>query len=388
MTNAELYGVIKRLRTEIQTIEEQMGTKLKQFKSELADLFSISNDLEDSFSHSWAGYHSQLYYGDFEKPPVKAMFNVDWGGLRGIPEGWQPRSYEDVVEFVSSKHHGTSLTDISAFVTDLREHAVKLKRELCTELLPISEVNGYQREADLLEHLDKMRMGIDANEYVKLHAPTQLVSRDTKALLQGRTTPPHVAYQARIAALLTTITAIEEFFDTSKRVLRQVEIRQNLGQDGETTVRGVQDVVRIFERFHDVARQLRQRHDNRSTLEVEDEYDVQDLLHGLLKLYFDDIRPEEWAPSYAGSASRIDFVLKSERIVVEVKKTRPGLTAKIVGEQLTLDAAKYQTHPDCGTLVCFVYDPEGKIANPRGLETDLAQLSTERLNVVVAVRPK
>ncbi|MEI6002257.1 hypothetical protein H3V53_35580 [Paraburkholderia bengalensis] len=35
-----------------------------------------------------------------------------------------------------------------------------------------------------------------------------------------------------------------------------------------------------------------------------DEYDVQDLLHGVLHLEFDDIRPEEWCPSYAGTGTR------------------------------------------------------------------------------------
>jgi len=107
------------------------------------------------------------------------------------------------------------------------------------------------------------------------------------------------------------------------------------------------------------------------TLSVEDEYDVQDLLHALLTLYFDDIRPEEWTPSYAGGSSRMDFLLKKEQIVLEVKKTRKGLGAKELGEQLLIDIQKYKEHPDCSTLFCFVYDPEGRIANPRGIENDL-----------------
>lgn len=78
--------------------------------------------------------------------------------------------------------------------------------------------------------------------------------------------------------------------------------------------------MNIFSRFHRVARQLRSRHNGRSTLEIEDEYDVQDLLHALLQLHFDDIRAEEWTPSYAGKSARVDFLLKKEKIVIEVKK--------------------------------------------------------------------
>lgn len=56
----------------------------------------------------------------------------------------------------------------------------------------------------------------------------------------------------------------------------------------------------LFERFHIIVRQLRRRHDSRETLMINDEYDVQDLLNTLLLIHFDDVRPEEWTPSYAG----------------------------------------------------------------------------------------
>ena len=99
---------------------------------------------------------------------------------------------------------------------------------------------------------------------------------------------------------------------------------------------------------------------------------MQDLFHALLKIYFEDVRAEEYTPSYAGAASRVDFLLKKEKIVIEIKKTRKGLTSKQVGEQLIIDSLRYQVHPDCNRLVCFVYDPEGRVANPRGIESDFS----------------
>ena len=147
------------------------------------------------------------------------------------------------------------------------------------------------------------------------------------------------------------------------------------------------DVRRICNRFHAVASQLRERHDGRPTLDVADEYDVQDVLHALLRLFFEDIRPEEWTGSYAGKSSRMDFLLKAERVVVEAKKARPGLGAKELGSQLIDDIARYGTHPDCDVLVCFVYDPEGRVANPRGFERDLSR-TEGALKVEVIVAPK
>ncbi|AFV25348.1 hypothetical protein Mpsy_3149 [Methanolobus psychrophilus R15] len=146
-------------------------------------------------------------------------------------------------------------------------------------------------------------------------------------------------------------------------------------------------VINILSKFPVVAKQLLIRHNNKETLVIEDEYDVQDLLHALLKLYFDDIRAEEWTPSYAGGSSRMDFLLKSEQIIIEVKKTRSKLGDKEIGEQLLIDIGKYSIHPDCKTLICFVYDPEAKIRNPMGLEKDLNEKSTEELRVITKIEP-
>ncbi len=144
----------------------------------------------------------------------------------------------------------------------------------------------------------------------------------------------------------------------------------------------------IMDKFHLVVKQIRQRYDNRETIDVTDEYDVQDLLHSLLKIYYDDIRREEWNPSYAGSSTRSDFLLKNEKIVIEVKKTRKNLKAKELGQELIIDIAKYKTHPDCKLLFCFVYDPDGYINNPAGIENDLKQDKQNEMKVKVKIVPK
>ncbi len=149
----------------------------------------------------------------------------------------------------------------------------------------------------------------------------------------------------------------------------------------------VKAVLAICDRLHIIAKQLTQRRDGRSTLIVKDEYDVQDLVHALLRQYFDDIRPEEWTPSYGGGSSRMDFLLKGHEIVVEVKMTRKGLLAKEVSEQLIIDATKYRQHGECKTLICLVYDPEGLVKNPRGIERDIGKLSGKGLEVICVVTP-
>jgi hypothetical protein len=144
---------------------------------------------------------------------------------------------------------------------------------------------------------------------------------------------------------------------------------------------------RLCTRFHLIVRQLRERHEERCTIDVNDEYDVQDLIHSLLKINFNNIRKEEWTPSYAGTCSRMDFLLKNEGIVIETKKTREGLNHKILEDQLIIDIERYQAHPDCKLLLCFVYDPEGRLTNPEAIELDLSK-PHGNIEVKVIVSPK
>lgn len=156
----------------------------------------------------------------------------------------------------------------------------------------------------------------------------------------------------------------------------------------EETHDAARRVERMCSRFHLVVRQLAVRRGAKRWLHIKDEYDVQNLLHALLLLEFDDVRAEEWTPSYAGGCSRMDFLLATESLVIEVKKTRKGLTAKELGEQLLIDIAKYREHPKCRQLVCFVYDPDAFVSNPRGVEADLAAQSRPEMNVAVFIRPR
>jgi len=151
----------------------------------------------------------------------------------------------------------------------------------------------------------------------------------------------------------------------------------------------IEKLEMISDNFHLVARQMRDRRENRSTLEIDDEYDVQDLFHSLLWLFFDDIRSEEYSPSYAGGSSKIDFLIKKEKIAVETKMTRRGNRNEDnrVGQELLVDIDRYKEHPDCQSLVCFFYDPEGRIGNPSGVTADLMKKNTSELRVHVFIRP-
>lgn len=137
----------------------------------------------------------------------------------------------------------------------------------------------------------------------------------------------------------------------------------------------VQTVIALGERFLYVQRELLKRHADKPTLKVEDEYDAQDLYRSVLRIFFDDIRAEDYTPSYAGASSRVDFILPQFQLAVELKHSRASMTAKSLGEELLVDVARYGQRSDVRHLVCIVFDHEGRLDNPRGLERDLEDRS-------------
>ena len=257
---------------------------------------------------------------------------------------------------------------------------------MITELSVIRDEERFKNEIELLHSIEQFKWGFETSDFVNIKRPGQIPVYDLSVLNRGLDVPPHINVVSYILSLSTKAEAPKRFTELVTRLLRQLEIKiqKNATPLSDFTDKILSD---IFENFHSFCNQLKNRHANRNSIAIADEYDVQDLLHSILKLHFKDVREEEYTPSYAGSSTRVDFLLKNENTVIEVKKTRQGLADKHIGEQLILDIAHYRNHPNCKALICFVYDPENKINNPRGLEADLQKLTDAEMSVCVYIRP-
>lgn len=134
------------------------------------------------------------------------------------------------------------------------------------------------------------------------------------------------------------------------------------------------------------ARPLLRRRHNRAGLRVDDEYDVQDLVEGLLRCLYSDVRHEEPTPSSAGSSSRMDLHLREGSTAVEVKVTATGRGERQIKPELLVDINDYREHPRVEVLVAVIYDLAGTFENPVGFEHDLSGMR-DGLDVRVVVVP-
>ena len=163
------------------------------------------------------------------------------------------------------------------------------------------------------------------------------------------------------------------------RVLPQGEMAESdAASSRPSTQQGPSKPQKVEELLEVVIRGLRRamhplthRRKGSQPLSFGSEYDVQDLLHALLRPWISDIRPEEFTPSYAGSSTRMDFLLPAHSLVIETKIIRDRAHARAVGNELIIDIEHYRRHPACRALWCVIYDPDHLITNAEGLRADL-----------------
>lgn len=169
---------------------------------------------------------------------------------------------------------------------------------------------------------------------------------------------------------------------SQKQLLMEAHARYGVSTD---MLEGLNILERITRRLPISFAILSQDIRNRPGIEVTDEYDVQRILHAAAVLLFEEVEGEDPTPKMAGGSSRLDFLLRHERIAVETKMAGKNLTVKKLRSDLADDILYFRAHPDAGSLFIFIYDPTRKITNATGFERDLYSDSDEfPVRVVVA----
>ncbi len=121
----------------------------------------------------------------------------------------------------------------------------------------------------------------------------------------------------------------------------------------------VRDVLNNFSNA--IQKIINGRRLNHPDFKIEDEYDVQDISYVILKSIFPNLREEDPIPKVGGKSTKIDLILREEKILIEVKmiKAKDSNETHFI-EQLKVDFESYHECKWLRKLFCFVYDPYKK----------------------------
>jgi len=149
-------------------------------------------------------------------------------------------------------------------------------------------------------------------------------------------------------------------------------------------------ISNVLETFSYCQTVLEKRGHGRPAFRIVNEYDVQDLLHCLMKPYFPDVLTEEYTLKRAGKTKRLDLVVPGLETVIETKMVRNKEHGSKIADELDIDIRGYVAHPRCKRLFCYVFDPKRHIKDARTIERDVsgeASQDTKTIEVVVIIRP-
>lgn len=126
------------------------------------------------------------------------------------------------------------------------------------------------------------------------------------------------------------------------------------------------EVIRqaLLEFGNSVKKITRERRKGHDSFEINDEYDVQDLLYVALKPLFPKLIVEDPAPRVGTAFTKVDISFREEGVVVEVKMIKSGDSdEKKFISQLKDDIESYYIYPYLKDLLIYVYDPENKTSD-------------------------
>ncbi|RTL63993.1 MAG: hypothetical protein EKK41_22225 [Hyphomicrobiales bacterium] len=205
----ELFSIGKRLKVLASHCEDDhIATPLRKMSK-------AASRIGESFSGSWLGYHSRVYYDGLVRPPPGANFSQEWGledvsftglGSRG---DWLEFDTEVVKTAIRTEAGDPDIEKARDAAAQAHSAFDKAK----SDALSIFESETADRPdtflSKLKEHLERLE-ALSLMEFAQRWSPKgPVMTRDTLALGQGTMMPPHVA-------VLADVTSIEHVFKVCK----------------------------------------------------------------------------------------------------------------------------------------------------------------------------
>ena len=196
----------------------------------LRALGDAAEEMKRSFSGSWLGYHSRVYYQNLMPSPPGANFSREWGlkdlsltslGSRG---NWDEFDPEHVKSVIFSRAHSP---DLEPARKAAREANVVFE-EAKAEVFSVFEIELAADESDPfltrlrgdLENLEPLS-SFDIAERWSPKGP--FITRDTLALGQGNKVPAHVDVLAEIASINHSFRICKSAADICARAASHLE---------------------------------------------------------------------------------------------------------------------------------------------------------------------
>ena len=194
--------------------------KSTPFEEQLKLVAENALELEKCWSGSYFGYHSRVYYKDFNKPPAGARFSVEWGLMdtmhsQATTGKWIEYDFQDVKEEICRRSNNTDPEQFRVLSAECSEAFEAAKSDVLSVLHSLNPISDAFLESIRVK-VDELQMFSKAELTSSVVTPAA-ITRDTTALSQGAKLSPHKSVFFDVKTLLAPVFLCHELEKLSRR---------------------------------------------------------------------------------------------------------------------------------------------------------------------------
>lgn len=207
---------------------KEHASKLKKIPVMSEKLMDVCDKIERTWSGSFAGWHGKMYFRDFQIPSIHQRFSGEWGGLNGIPDGWEEKEPE-VVQARIEKMIGDNFStkEFENNIEKLREEANKLREEINITFSSFDFSSNMLKEKELFGKMDDFQFGKTKGEYIQERLPGTMMSRDAEALRQGKYIATWLYFEGVALEGKSVFESINKFIALTNRLIKQLIMKKD-----------------------------------------------------------------------------------------------------------------------------------------------------------------
>lgn len=210
---------------------EKKGALLSEddLSTNLETVGKCAERIGKSWSRSWLGYHSRVYYSDFLEPPPGAHFSQEWGFMDRMISNdtrgdWKEYIFDDVIDMIYKQ---ANVSDIQVHIKKaetIADFAGDAQSDLLSNLTIVIENRSNDAFLkDLLDKINKIKI-LTGNEILNLWKPNgSLMSRDIPAVEKGIIAPAHLKVLATVEAIKQPYIACSSLSKVAQRAASHLE---------------------------------------------------------------------------------------------------------------------------------------------------------------------
>ena len=202
-TSEDLFAVAKKLSDRCNRLEDA------DFSESLDKIKEAANQVGKSWSGSWLGYHSCVYYERFAEPPTGARFSQELGFRAETTVGnWKEYRFGDVIDTIKEFAGNPDITPQEKESKEVAEYFEEAQSAVVSRLYSVLKTKSEDRYiSDLLDKVEKGKI-VHVNDVIKYYVPSgSIISGDMIAIEKGPQTPPHFSILARVIAIRQPFSA-------------------------------------------------------------------------------------------------------------------------------------------------------------------------------------